>query len=576
MKNKKIIDVFNLGKNTFNIYYNQLKNNKKVLKQYSEIIDANLSSINEHNNLLKNIAKDIDKDSTTDNPFYLLKKFEILLNLQCNYFEYFLENSRKSFENLKSSINKILEIIGDFLSKSQRLAINIKNSSEEFFEKYDKLMKSLEETEISVIDDYFKTNYNINIKRSKNKNKFTEQLVKESHIYENDFLLSESDIKDVIKKFITEYNCNMKEIKININKFNVDCSNDILDIIQVIKENCNNLVTLSNNASLDIYNYHNNNNMNLENENMEYLNYEIKEEEIFKALKIDKYTLKIIQPQEKNLIEVENYIPKSKNKNKNNKNFNITGIDIYNIVEKIYNYKFETINKDKYDLSIEKEKLEVTKLTGYLLGYNFDTHELVKDVNMTENEFNYFVNYIFSKDIYIVQFLECLNNYRTTGKYEVSPDIFYRIKIIFDYAADYLLYNMNKSIYDFLIILSQTFYIIKDGKKYFLQQDLKNKKFFRSIEFWIYYLQDLINEELEKYEEEILKNNNYVISEQEKQGKLEEILSSKIMSFIASLNGFELEKEKVDIIILPFINKYILSSEVKDSILSIVEINVNK
>ena len=74
MKNKKIIDVFNLGKNTFNIYYNQLKNNKKVLKQYSEIIDANLSSINEHNNLLKNIAKDIDKDSTTDNPFYLLKK----------------------------------------------------------------------------------------------------------------------------------------------------------------------------------------------------------------------------------------------------------------------------------------------------------------------------------------------------------------------------------------------------------------------------------------------------------------------------------------------------------------------
>lgn len=575
MKNKKIIDVFNLGKNTFNIYYNQLKNNKKVLKQYSEIIDANLSSINEHNNLLKNIAKDIDKDSTTDNPFYLLKKFEILLNLQCNYFEYFLENSRKSFENLKSSINKILEIIGDFLSKSQRLAINIKNSSEEFFEKYDKLMKSLEETEISVIDDYFKTNYNINIKRSKNKNKFTEQLVKESHIYENDFLLSESDIKDVIKKFITEYNCNMKEIKININKFNVDCSNDILDIIQVIKENCNNLVTLSNNASLDIYNYHNNN-MNLENENMEYLNYEIKEEEIFKALKIDKYTLKIIQPQEKNLIEVENYIPKSKNKNKNNKNFNITGIDIYNIVEKIYNYKFETINKDKYDLSIEKEKLEVTKLTGYLLGYNFDTHELVKDVNMTENEFNYFVNYIFSKDIYIVQFLECLNNYRTTGKYEVSPDIFYRIKIIFDYAADYLLYNMNKSIYDFLIILSQTFYIIKDGKKYFLQQDLKNKKFFRSIEFWIYYLQDLINEELEKYEEEILKNNNYVISEQEKQGKLEEILSSKIMSFIASLNGFELEKEKVDIIILPFINKYILSSEVKDSILSIVEINVNK
>ena len=83
------------------------------------------------------------------------------------------------------------------------------------------------------------------------------------------------------------------------------------------------------------------------------------------------------------------------------------------MVEKIYNYKSETINKDKYDLSIEKEKLEVAKLTCNLLEYNFYTHELIKDKNMKENEFNYFVNYIFSKDMYIVQFLECLKNYRT-------------------------------------------------------------------------------------------------------------------------------------------------------------------
>ena len=46
--------------------------------------------------------------------------------------------------------------IGEYLSFSQQLAMNIKKTSEAYFPKYDKLIESLEETEISIIEEYTK------------------------------------------------------------------------------------------------------------------------------------------------------------------------------------------------------------------------------------------------------------------------------------------------------------------------------------------------------------------------------------------------------------------------------------
>ena len=190
---------------------------------------------------------------------------------------------------------------------------------------------------------------------------------------------------------------------------------------------------------------------------------------------------------------------------------------------------------------------------------------------MANNELNEYIDFIFTNDIYILKFLECLNNYRATGKYEISKELFDIIKRTFDRAADNLVQNPNKDIYSLLIILSQTFYVLKDNQKYFLQKELKKKEFFRTVKFWSNHLQDMIDEELTNFENDI-KKNNLIISEQKKQKKIEELLFTKTISLIASLNGFELEKEKVDEIILPIIDKYNISNEVKESILSLIEV----
>ena len=118
--------------------------------------------------------------------------------------------------------------------------------------------------------------------------------------------------------------------------------------------------------------------------------------------------------------------------------------------------------------------------------------------------------------------------------------------------------------------LRQTFYLMKDGKKYFLQKEIKNCEYFRDTKFWINDLEDIIKNEIDKFEDQTIKNN-IVFSEDRKKKKIEEIVFSKMASIIASLNGFEFEKEKMDEILSPFITKYKLSDQSKNTINSLIQ-----
>ena len=568
----KKIDIFDLGKNTFNSCYSQLKNDKKILYIYSQNIENYLDCVEENKNMLQKIKRDIEKNSSGDKPFFFLKKFEIILNLNCNAFDYFLENSQKLFEHLKECVVINLTFISNFLAKTQESATNIKNKSEIFFKNYNKAIKSLEEIEKYIIDDYIKDVYKIQINKNKTKVHSTEELVAQSNNDEKEFLKSKEHMKNLFKNFMEEYNLNMKEIKTKMTSLNEDCKNDLLNIIKVVKDCCNNLINLSNDNIEKIENYEINN-KNFKEEYSEYLNNEIKENELFEVLDNNKYNMKIIKEKEKNSIEINIFKPKDKNESK--QNLYITAPDIYNIVEKFYSYNFQIINKEEYILEEEKQKLEITKIMSKFLGYDFYKIEIKKPEPISKDEINNFVNLIFSKNAYLIEFLSLLNNYRTTGKYELSFDIFEIIKIIFRKAADYLLVNPCKEIYNHMIILSQTFYVMKNNKnKYFLQKELKDKEFFTSVDFWYNKIDNLINDELERFENELDKNE-IEINETKKTRKKEEILFTNFVSFITSINGFELEKEKVDKIIFPLMDKYNIKENRRNSILGLINVYKN-
>ena len=111
---------------------------------------------------------------------------------------------------------------------------------------------------------------------------------------------------------------------------------------------------------------------------------------------------------------------------------------------------------------------------------------------------------------------------------------------------------------------------MKDFNKYYLQKEIKNHKFFRTVEFWQEHINNSILEEIDRFEKGLIKND-ISFSEEKKKKKVDDIIFTKMISLIASFNGFEIEKEKIDQILTPIMDKYQMKDDVRKSVFSIIE-----
>ena len=539
MKNE-VIDLSYIGKDTFNFNISQLKNDKKLLKLYFQNIQLFMNAIEDHNKLLKKIIMEIDKYSPMDHIFNYMKKFEIIIKLHFSYLNNFLEKSRNIIEHLKTSIDSNISIISQFLTDIQETSENIKLKSDFFNKQNQFILTSFSQLENSVIEDYYKID--------KKNNLNTEQLINDCHKYENDFSVLSNGINSMINGYKDKYNLNMQKIKTNMIELSEKAKTDIISIIEIFKNEFNNISISSNEEKQNLQNF-DINNKELEPKLSKYLNYHIEEDELKDLLHPTKYKI--------NLIDMVN---KGNHKIKGT-NIQPTKLDLYNIVELFYSYDFNMIDKTQYDMNIEKNKIEIIKKTEKLLGM-----DLIKNIKtdieiFPEDEINNFIEFLFSKEDYLLEFLLCLNFFRTLGNLEFSEEQFNIIKIVFCRASDYLLEHKNKNLYYHLIILSQTYYKLNNGKKYFLQEEIKNKEFFLNNEFWIEFIEEMINKELIKFENQM---QNSTKSEEEKSKRKEEVISAYILSLFPSFNNFNLKKESIDSILLAIVDKYNLTEEKRE------------
>lgn len=539
MKNE-VIDLSYIGKDTFNFNISQLKNDKKLLKLYFQNIQLFMNAIEDHNKLLKKIIMEIDKYSPMDHIFNYMKKFEIIIKLHFSYLNNFLEKSRNIIEHLKTSIDSNISIISQFLTDIQETSENIKLKSDFFNKQNQFILTSFSQLENSVIEDYYKID--------KKNNLNTEQLINDCHKYENDFSVLSNGINSMINGYKDKYNLNMQKIKTNMIELSEKAKTDIINIIEIFKNEFNNISISSNEEIQNLQNF-DINNKELEPKLSKYLNYHIEEDELKDLLHPTKYKI--------NLIDMAN---KSNHKIKGT-NIQPTKQDLYNIVELFYSYDFNMIDKTQYDMNIEKNKIEIIKKTEKLLGM-----DLIKNIKtdieiFPEDEINNFIEFLFSKEDYLLEFLLCLNFFRTLGNLEFSEEQFNIIKIVFCRASDYLSEHKNKNLYYHLIILSQTYYKLNNGKKYFLQEEIKNKEFFLNNEFWIEFIEEMINKELIKFENQM---QNSTKSEEEKSKRKEEVISAYILSLFPSFNNFNLKKESIDSILLAIVDKYNLTEEKRE------------
>jgi len=174
-------------------------------------------------------------------------------------------------------------------------------------------------------------------------------------------------------------------------------------------------------------------------------------------------------------------------------------------------------------------------------------------------------------------FLIKINNFRTQGVYSIPLQIFNYFKQIFIEISKYL-YTENKENNEFIldikisklvIILSQTFYCIKDNTKVYLQKEINGEKVFHNIEFWEKLIKTLIDSEIKSVQESIIKNK-ISQSEEKRKKRIDTIAFSQILPMITGMNGFELKKEEIESIILPLVDEYNVSQSNKDIILGVL------
>jgi hypothetical protein len=252
----------------------------------------------------------------------------------------------------------------------------------------------------------------------------------------------------------------------------------------------------------------------------------------FKLINKTKYNVEIAEKQFKlkkiidKLFSYE-YIKKNDNKNKKNENDNY--------------WKFLDIGIKEYDKMIKKERKTINKITVEEKVEPEEVDILCDSMSIREHR---------------KYFLLRINNFRTLGEFSMPLEIFNYTTKVFSAISKNLFYENEKNENkldignsQLVIILSQTFYYLKNGEKVYIQNELSKEEIYHKDEFWNLLLKSMINMELEN-----LKMNP---NQKMKNKELEEsIVFSQILSFVSGMPGFGISVEEIKKIIMPFVNQY--------------------
>ena len=301
--------------------------------------------------------------------------------------------------------------------------------------------------------------------------------------------------------------------------------------------------------------------------------------------------------------------------------------DIFFIVKKMYNFNY--VNKKNFNINIEKEKLKlkekIDKLTIYA-NYrtinkiniinnnninifdevdNYDDHNDLristnivdniyeidkeekpfnKDEEITEEEVNYLCKSMNVRE-YRSYFLSKINNFRAIGAFNMPVDTFNNFVRIFRAISNNFYINVKekedndkiKKILDLqiaklTIILSQTFYCLKNGQKVYIQNELNNE-IYQSEEFWKQLLKLNIEDEIEicKKNDKVNDKINDLEDEKTIKNRKNRISFAQLIPQIGGMYGFGLKKETIKKIILPFFDEFNINEENQTIINQVIE-----
>ena len=446
------------------------------------------------------------------------------------------------FKQFELCINNLLI----FYKKSFLLPINqIENQEKEIVDinEFDNLLK----TNIKKIDaqtyqiDFDKYNLKVLEKKDydqnpvkvgkKPKNNSSKNIKSEITNEEKD-LLEEEDIFYIVKKM---YNFKL----IDQNKYELKIEKEKLKLKEIIDK-------------LTRYSRERKNIIDLEANNWTLLeNNKINDEINTKADKKQTSIIENIDEIEK-LDEIEKNIKKEKY---NKKNIKSNKKENNELVFTINNKNFEEINN--------------------MTNYNNDLNLKNKKNVITKEDINYLCKSMSNKE-YRDYFLTKINNFRATGSFNMPLDIFNYIVLIFKEISKYLYvktkkeYKIDMYTSRLIIILSQTFFCMKDNKKVYIQNEIKNEKVYHSIDFWY----NLIKKNIEKEEKKIIENSKVNLEEENEISRIKRqnnIALAQMVPYITGMKGFDVGIDNIKKLVNSFMDEYKISEENKQVIYNCIE-----
>ena len=220
---------------------------------------------------------------------------------------------------------------------------------------------------------------------------------------------------------------------------------------------------------------------------------------------------------------------------------------------------FELINHNGIDIEIEEEKnitkTYVSKIISNMsnkLNVDYEEKDKQKLLSILDKHYNRVI------------FLHKLNDYRATCKFELTEKDYQILGELFLYTINISKKENDYHSIEMVIILSKTYYILRDkDKKVYLQNLILDNECFKSKEFW----EELLLYSISK---DVIRSNKRetINTEDEKKYKIksDNIVFSQILSLIDNMFDFGVEEKLVKEIIEPKILFYKIEEKLKNTI----------
>ena len=303
-----------------------------------------------------------------------------------------------------------------------------------------------------------------------------------------------------------------------------------------------------------------------------------KNDKDLESINPQKYTLKFFQPNnntknDKDDIDDDDDKKKTKVKRSNSMNLLEEGFqemdflqeqEIFMTIKKMME-NFELLNSNNFDIILEEEKLRCKYLTLKILSFA-PISKLYSDriPSITDEEVIEMEKLIDKKENRYI-FIQKLSQFRTRGIFELPEREYNILTKLFNKIVKIIESDIDYESAINIIILSQTYFIIREGKKEYLQKAIMNNDLFKTKKFWEMYANYSITKAIA----------NCIIPEDAEDKDIEEsysnIVFAQLFPMTDNMIDFGLDINIVEEIILPFINKYKISQELAVTITAVID-----